>query len=508
MTISVYFKVNGTETKVPDDNLMQIRQTAQMFSSSFRLGATVCREFEVDIDKVAFDDPNLSMTPDEVILYEGLTKYATLVIDEIDATNAAYLAYHLTDRMVRLGDNDMSWLVASGTFQDQIDSICSAYDLGTAPVLSQYGTVVFDWSDDISARAFVGDLAEILGGYAYISASGELVFSGFSTVAADTIDVEDCSSFKVDESITIDRVVYDTPNRVYKYPEDGNYSGTGATYYINPDNQLMTDDTVNDPSTIDVESEVQYIYSQINGYTFYNITVDKAPIDGSVKCGDRVAFVLDGITYNTIAEIDWQYNSMWLGGYSLAIDNKLQEETAVTPLKTATNKITQYINREIGEVGTVIQQIEENVSANSSAIVQNAEQITASVSQLRQDIPGIVSDAGFATSAEVAITANGINNTITSLQQTQDGKWAELETYITLDANGITVGKSDSNIKGVFGNTSLDFVDEQGIRHAWVDADEGLGGAKISVGDPNNAANRWKVTVSADGSHFHISRNG
>lgn len=511
MTISVYFSVNGVETKVPDDNLMRLTQSAHMFSSSFRLGATVCREFEIDIDKVAFDDPNLTLTPDEVILYEGLTKYATLVVDELNADNDAYYSFSLTDRMVRLGESDKMarpWSIANGSLQAQVNSLCSAYDLGTAPTLAQYGSVVYS-PVGMTARQFVGYLAEILGGYAYISADNELVFSTVSTVATDTISVDDCSSFKVNESITYDRVVYDTPNRVVKYPEDGNYTGTGATYYINPDNQLMTDDTVNDPPTIDIESEVQYIYSIINGYTFYNIEVEKAPIDGSVKCGDRVAFVLDGITYDTIAEIDWTYNSMWLGGYKLAIDNQLQEETAVTPLASAVNRVTQYIDREIGEVGTIIQQIEENVSANTSAIIQNAQQITASVQQLTEDIPGIVSDAGFATSAEVAITAQGITNTIASLQQTEDGKWQQLYTYIDMGPNGITIGKSNSNIKGIFSNTSLDFVDgnNTSTRLAWLDATEGLGATKVSVGDANNSANRWQMVTSANGAHLRFTRH-
>ena len=118
MTISVYFSVGGVETKVPDDNLMRLTQNAQMFSSAFRLGATVCREFEIDIDKIAFTDPNLSLTPDTVVLYEGLTKYATLVVDELNTDNDVYYSFSLTDKMVRLGDNQ-EWVVV-GTWQDQI----------------------------------------------------------------------------------------------------------------------------------------------------------------------------------------------------------------------------------------------------------------------------------------------------------------------------------------------------------------------------------------------------
>lgn len=502
--ISVYFKINGTETKVADDNIMKLHQSANMFSSSFRLGATVCRQFDLDIDKAAFAG-GLNEKPDEVLLYEGNSIYATLVIDELNTDNDAYYSYTLTDRMVRLNDTVKVWIVDNGTWQDQINNICTVYGLGTPPTLPMYGNVAFAWSQDMTARDFVGYLAEVLGGYAFISADNKLIFTVFTSAMQEIIDVEYCSSFKVNEQITFDRVVYDTPNKVVKYPNDESYTGTGATYYVNPNNQLMTDDTGDE--LVSIESEVEYIYNAINGFSFYNITVEKCPIDGDVKCGEVIGFTLDNTTYPTIAQIDWDYNSMWIGGYSLAINNELQEETTITPLKSATSRITQYIDRELGEVGTRIESVEEGVSANASAITQNAQQITASVEALRADIPDIVSDAGFATRAEVELTAEGLTTTITTVQEEQEDKWAELQTYIQFDTNGITVGKSDSNIRGVFGNNSLDFVDEQGHKQAWLDASEGLGATQLSIGDANSVSNRWRIFVSADGDHLRFTRH-
>ena len=85
----------------------------------------------------------------------------------------------------------------------------------------------------------------------------------------------------------------------------------------------------------------------------------------------------------------------------------------------------------------------------------------------------------------------------------------QLSTWVTLDANGVTIGKSDSNIKGVFGNTSLSFVDENDVKHAWIDAEEGLGATQITLGDPdpNNIQNRWRIFVSADGNHLRFTRH-
>ena len=506
MAITVKFKTGGVETAVGNDYIMKLHQTANMFSSSFRLGATVCRQFDLDIDKAAFSG-GLNTNPDEVILYEGLTKYATLVIDSMDDTNDAYYSYCLTDRMVRLGDVDYrTWQILNGTFQQQIDSICSVYGLGTPPTLVEHFDVVLNWSG-MTARDFVGYLAEISGAYAYINANNELVIDNFSTAAVDSIAVEDCSSFKVDNSITYDRVVYDTPSRVSKYPEDGNYTGTGATYYINPDNLLMTDDTVNTPPKISIDDIVYYVYNCINGLTFYNVEVEKCPIDDSVKCGDFIEFTLDGNTYPTIAQIDWDYNSMWLGGYKLALDNQLQEETTVTPLQLAARRITQYIDRELGEVGLRIDEVENGVSTNSAAIIANAQQITATVSQLIQDIPGIVADAGFVTQTQLTQTAAGITAQINTLQATEDGHWQQITATFEFTSDGLIIGKSTSAIKGIFDNQSLYFEDSEHRKMAWVNATDGLGGTQLSLGDPNTISNRWRIAVSPDGDHLRITRH-
>ena len=510
MAISVYFKTNGLQTKIADENIMKLHQSANMFSSSFRLGATVCRQFDLDIDKAAFVG-GLNEKPDEVLLYENSSLYATLVIDELNTDNDAYYSYTLTDRMVRLNDTVKVWVVDNGTWQDQIDNICTVYELGASPTLPEYGSVIFGWSQDMTARDFVGYLAEVLGGYAFISADNKLVFTVFSGAMLEIIDVEDCSSFKVNEQITFDRVVYDTPNKVVKYPDDDTYTGTGATYYVNPNNQLMTDDTGDE--LVSIESEVQYIYNAINGFSFYNITVEKCPIDGDVKCGEVIGFTLDNTIYPTIAQIDWDYNSMWIGGYSLEVNNELQEETVITPLKSATNRITQYIDRELGEVGTRIETLEEGVSTNASAITQNAQQITLQVQALAQQIPDIVAEAGYITSTQLNITAEGIVGTINSYQEQQDGKWAKLETRIEFTPDGLIIGKQSdeddpgSKVKGVFSNTSLDFIDDQGHKLAWLDTDEGLGATQVSLGDPNNSANRWRIFVSEDGDHLRFTRN-
>lgn len=435
--IKVYF--DGIE--VPGDYIRSLSQSAQMFSNNFRVGATVCRSFELSVDNRVFSlVSGLSLAPSSILLYEDSTLYATLLIDELDTSNVVSTDYTLTDSMVRLsGASDWYESAADNTIQGLITSICSEYSLGTAPTITDYASLEVSWDTDITARDFIGYYAELIGGYAYIDNDGTLKFKAFSNTPTDTISADDCDSFRVVQTFTIDRVVYEASARSVQYPES--YSGTGATLYLNPDNVLFTD-----TDTVTIENQVEAIYNVINGFTFNAITVGKAPINGDVKCGDTIAFTYDGTTYYSIAEIDWQYNSMWLGGYKLEITTSTQQETQIiTATQRATNSIRQYIDREIGEVGVQIQSVVEDVGVVSQELSATASQLTAKFDDyvLTQDgdyqrVIGTIqaSSSGiliarsdvetqFELKADGAYIEDSNGNSITSMTATefQNGEW-------------------------------------------------------------------------------------
>lgn len=357
--MTMVIQLDGNIT-VNSDYVMGLSQSSNVFSNSFRLGSTVCRSFELKIDKAIDSSFPNGFTPATAALYDDSTLYASLVVDEIDDSNDKYYALTLTDKMVRLAELDNSgWFVSGATLQTLIDNICTYYSLGTAPSVSPFSPLAISWNQDMTARDLVGYTAELLGGYAIITPSGSLSFKRFSPVitAADTIAVEDCDSFKVGQQITITRVVYD--NGIVKY-EAGNENG--QTLYLNTDNFLFTDSA---STNITIEYQTQYIYSIVNGYSFYNIKVGKCPCDDSVLPGDRIDFTLNNNTYNTIAQIEWEYNTMWLGGYELDVDNTIQEETKLVSPVSKLNKIVTTIDRELGQVEIQVSSISntlENLS--------------------------------------------------------------------------------------------------------------------------------------------------
>jgi uncharacterized protein YoxC len=358
---------NGTYATVPANGITELAQEASLFSGeTFYLGSTVCRSFKLGIDKRF-----VNFVPgDAAIIYEGMPKYADLVVDNTDDEDVKAYKFTLTDRMVRLNEQDSSWFTSGKTIQQLLSAICTQYGIAGVDTIAAYGDVAITWYDNWTARDFVSWVAELLGGYAYISANNYLKFDTYSNTPVQTIPVENCDSFKLGEQITIDRVVYDLPGKTVKYPVD--YSGTGCTLYLNTDNALFTDS-----GGLTIEDQVEYIYNVINGFSFYNITVGKCPINRDVRAGQCIGFSLDGTVYNTIAQVNWNYNSMWLGGYELKLDSPVQAETQIVGTAKKTQTIIQKIDREVGEISSTVASVQESTATITNMLYDtNAPSLT------------------------------------------------------------------------------------------------------------------------------------
>lgn len=157
--------------------------------------------------------------------------------------------------------------------------------------------------------------------------------------------------------------------------------------------------------------------------------------------------------------------------------------------------IVQYVDEENGSVVESISKIQERVGT-----------VEDDIDDLNNNTIKTITD-NYNTLTK---TVSGTTQTIGEVQRTvtaQGESITKLETYITTDANGITIGKNTSDITGHFGNTSLDFMNGSS-RVAWVDGEEQtLGALSVSLGSADTIENRWKLTVSEDGEHFRITRH-
>lgn len=82
-----------------------------------------------------------------------------------------------------------------------------------------------------------------------------------------------------------------------------------------------------------------------------------------------------------------------------------------------------------------------------------------------------------------------------------------MDNLVYVTAAGLNVGNPNNQIRGVFGSTSLDFVNKSNTILAYVDAVDGLGGPMLSVGSKADT-NKWNIKASNDGKHLRFTRHG
>ena len=110
---------------------------------------------------------------------------------------------------------------------------------------------------------------------------------------------------------------------------------------------------------------------------------------------------------------------------------------------------------------------------------------------------------------EITITSfvnqfNALQSSITSTQSEIDA----LEVGIAVDNNGVTVGRQNAAVKGVFGNDSLEFQNLSGTPLAWLSANsaDGLGVDLIQIGSHDTVTQRWIVRTDSNGDRLTFSR--
>jgi hypothetical protein len=289
MAIRVYF--DGTQ--VDPVNIVGLRQYTHSLSNNFKLGSTVCRTFEIDVLKSA-----VATQPSSIQIREEGTVYADkLVIDTIEDTNNAFYRYKVADKFIIM--NKSSDWPESTTATNILGQICSEYNLGTKPTTTDDGNTLYGLSIPVSldvnvtARDFIGYLAEINGGYAYLNQNGNLRFAKYASPVA-TIPLDSCSSINVGNQHLIKRVAYNNLALV-----EAGTSSEGDTLYLDPDNILITDS-----GSYTIQDTVDHIYSIVNEFNFYNIKVEKCPVLPNIRAGQCINIG----TTPTIVQIDWTYN--------------------------------------------------------------------------------------------------------------------------------------------------------------------------------------------------------
>lgn len=268
--------------------------------------------------------------------------------------------------------------------------------------------------------------------------------------------------------------------------------------------------TAHNVGTPKINLEVSYIdLSQTDNYK------GQVPLQ-PISMGDTVGVYFDrlGVSVSArVIETTWnankeRYDSIVIGSVKSSLARTIYDATAEMEsiVKTASRivSVVQRIDREVGSISATVSQVTETldgVIVDVSNVTQTAEQISQTVTRI---------DGDYVTQSAFNQNADNVQFQFSQVQDAVDTNTeglATLQTVITLDNNGVTVGKNDSDIRGVFGNSSLDFIDSSDTKLAWLSTEDGLGATEISIGDATTKNKRWRLIVSSDGSHFRITRH-
>ncbi len=213
-------------------------------------------------------------------------------------------------------------------------------------------------------------------------------------------------------------------------------------------------------------------------------TTEGTAILESVDLCDIVHVIYEplGITYDAkVIKTVWdvlrdRYSSIEVGTvrstFSKTIASTIGE---IHELHLSNNRlisITQTINYELGEVQTTVARVDEELGGLRTTVTQ---------------------------------TFNSYEIRIGNIEGT-------LDTYFDFTADGLIVGKSDSDVRGKFDNTSLQFIDQNDGRLRWLDAFEGLGATQLSIGtadtdQDDNYLKRWRIYATESGEHLRFTRH-
>ena len=372
MAYNIYF--DGT--LVSPDYIYELSREHNLFSDEFKLGGTPMAQY-----KMVVESSIVGTVPSVVEIWNGSNRFATLLVDNLEEEDEATATLTLVDYMAKFEFNYDGSSIMPTTLLSVVQDIClqAGVTLQTTNFTGYDKNI--DWYDSrITAREYIGYVAELNGGYACMTEGGQLKFVAFDDTPVATISIDDCENFKLGEQHIITRVLYD--NEIGTYWEYGTTSGD--TYYVDVNNVYITE-----------ESDIEAIYNVLNGYEYYSLSVDNCPIN-TAKIGETIAFTDGTNTYKTICLIDQTLaGEDWFGGYTLDVKSSTQAETIVRDAKTMIKTIKTEIDREVGELSTTVEEVQETV-----------EDVQGDVDELGDSLDGV----------NTQITT--INNNVSNITQT------------------------------------------------------------------------------------------
>lgn len=276
------------------------------------------------------------------------------------------------------------------------NDICTQAGVGTT-VQNFLGASdeVGTYDSSITARQYIGYLAEQAGAIATINRTGQLIFVYLNDLYTWTLPFDLLEKYEAGKGFQISKVQYDDAIRIFETGDN-----TADTLYINTENPYISN-----------QEQIDAIYDIVNDFYTDSVTTGKIIGNPLIDAYDLVSFTDDTLdkTFTFLATHTLTYN----GGYISEFDNTISEverETNITQTPEAYFKKIAKTNID-------------NINNNITMIVEEQNEQSDRITQVTQDVSGI----------QNLFQITGGSNLIKNSQGLlDDDVWAELEggTYV------------------------------------------------------------------------------
>lgn len=350
--------------KIEPNHIVDFSLILELFNNDeFCLGCTPEKDIEFEIDK-----RDLPKAYEKVYVETGVNNeivpigYFTIQSVEDDEFKVKIKA---TDYMKKFEDTkyDGSNLIYPKTMLEVLKDICIkvGVELGSTSFLNSEKTIAV-YDNTVTARTYLGYIAEQAGGFAAIGRDGKLYIKNFGKDTID-FDINLFGDFTWGDKFKVSKISYEDGIQNYKFGDEAQ-----ATVFIDQNNMYIVD-----------SEQVENIYNQIKDFEVYTFEGETI-IDPAYDIGDIL--VIDG------KKVLYQGEIKYAGKFKASINNKVQaktEQESMQTKQTNSNKIKR-VQSEINQIDGKITQLVQETSEHEEKLTK----VEQDVDSIKQNVKNVV----------------------------------------------------------------------------------------------------------------------
>lgn len=350
--------------KIEPNHIVDFSLILELFNNDeFCLGCTPEKDIEFEIDK-----RDLPKAYEKVYVETGVNNeivpigYFTIQSVEDDEFKVKIKA---TDYMKKFEDTkyDGSNLIYPKTMLEVLKDICIkvGVELGSTSFLNSEKTIAV-YDNTVTARTYLGYIAEQAGGFAAIGRDGKLYIKNFGKDTID-FDINLFGDFTWGDKFKVSKISYEDGIQNYKFGDEAQ-----ATVFIDQNNMYIVD-----------SEQVENIYNQIKDFEVYTFEGETI-IDPAYDIGDIL--VIDG------KKVLFQGELEYAGKFKANIKSKIQAKTEQESMQTKqsnSNKIKR-VQSEINQIDGKITQLVQETSEHEEKLTK----VEQDVDSIKQNVKNVV----------------------------------------------------------------------------------------------------------------------